>query len=115
MTSPRTCYNGPITLSREGVRVAIRLLPRAKTDRLLNVVTMPEGRHAIKASVTAPPQEGRANEALLQLLSRAWRLPRASLAMVTGAFTRNKTVSIAGDPRQLFTELSDQISRLPSS
>ena len=95
--------------------MAIRLWPRAKTNRLLSVVTMPEGRHAIKASVTAPPQDGRANEALLQLLSRAWRLPRASLAVVAGAATRNKIVSIAGDSRQLFTKLSDQIARLPRS
>ena len=102
-------------MSPEGVRVAIRLSPRTQTDRLLSVVTMAEGRHAIKASVTAPPQDGRANEALLQLLSRAWRLRRASLAMVAGSAGRNKTVSIAGDPRKLFTELSDKIARLPSS
>ncbi|MBV8525228.1 MAG: DUF167 domain-containing protein [Acetobacteraceae bacterium] len=107
--------DGPITLSREGVRVAIRLSPRAKTDRLLSVVTMAEGRHAIKASVTAPPQDGRANEALLHLLSQAWRLPRASLAVIAGSAARNKTVSITGDPHQLFTELSGQIARLPSS
>ena len=97
------------------MRVAIRLSPRAKTDRLLSVVTMAEGRHAIKAWVTAPPQDGRANEALLQLLSRAWRLPRASLAVVAGAATRNKTVRITGDPHQLLTELSGQIARLRSS
>jgi uncharacterized protein len=107
--------DGPITLSREGVRVAIRLWPRAKTNRLLSVMTMPEGRHAIKASVTASPQDGRANEALLQLLSQAWRLPRASLAVIAGGATRNKTVSITGDPHQLFTELSGQIARLPNS
>jgi uncharacterized protein (TIGR00251 family) len=107
--------DGPITLSREGVSVAIRLSPRAKTNRLLSVVTMAEGRHAIKASVTAPPQDGRANEALLQLVSEAWRLPRASLAVVAGAASRNKTVSITGDPHQLLTELSGQIARLPSS
>ena len=102
-------------MSREGVRVAIRLSPRAKTDRLLAVVAVAEGRHAIRGLVTAPPQDGRANEALLQLLSRAWRLPRASLAVIAGAATRNKIVSTAGDSRQLFTKLSDQIARLPRS
>ena len=110
-----TLPEGLLSVTRDGVRVAIRLSPRAKTNRLLNVVTMAEGRCAIKASVTAPPRDGRANEALLQLLSQAWRLPRSSLAVVAGAAARDKTVSITGDPHELFTELSGQIARLPRS
>jgi uncharacterized protein len=108
-------FDGPIALSREGVRVAIRLSPRAKADRLSTVVSVAKGGHAIKASVTAPPQDGRANEALLQLLSRAWRLPRGSLAVVAGVTSRDKTISIAGDPHQLFAELSGQIASLSNS
>jgi uncharacterized protein len=107
--------DGPLTLSCEGVRVAIRLSPRARADRLQGLVTVAKGGQSIKVSVMAPPQEGRANEALLQLLSRAWRLPRRSLALVAGAASRNKTVSIAGNPQQLFAELSGQIADLPSS
>lgn len=95
--------------------MAIRLAPRASADRLLAVVTLAEGRQAIKASVTAPPRDGRANEALLQLLSRAWRLPRGSFAVVGGATSRNKTVSVAGNPQQLLPALSGQIADLPSA
>jgi uncharacterized protein YggU (UPF0235/DUF167 family) len=63
--------------------------------------------------VTAPAQDGRANEALLQLLAREWRLPRRDLAILAGAASRNKCVGIAGDPRQLMAKLGPLIAALP--
>jgi len=63
--------------------------------------------------VTAPPQHGRANEALLQLLARAWRLPRRNLSIVAGAVSRHKTVHIARDPQLLLERLAVQIAALP--
>lgn len=68
----------------------------------------------IKVSVTAPAQDGRANEALLQLLAKAWRLPRRDLSIVVGAASRSKTVRVAGDPHQLIAKLSGEIASLPS-
>jgi uncharacterized protein YggU (UPF0235/DUF167 family) len=56
---------------------------------------------AVTAHVAAPPVDGRANEALLRLLARAWRLPRYDLAIVAGAAGRNKIVRVAGDPQEL--------------
>ena len=64
------------------MRVAIHLSPRARSDRLLGVSPAPEGGRTVKASVTAPARDGQANEALLQLLARAWRLPRRDLSIV---------------------------------
>ena len=46
-------------------------------------VAADEGR-VLKASVTAPAESGRANEALLQLLARAWHVPRRDLSIVGG-------------------------------
>jgi uncharacterized protein len=97
----------------DGLRVAIRLSPRANSNRLLSVVATAEGGCAVKASVTAPAQDGRANEALLQLLARAWRLPRRGLSIVVGAANRNKIVRVAGDPDQLIAKLSKEIASLP--
>jgi uncharacterized protein len=107
--------DGPITLARDSLRVAIRLSPRAKAGRLLAVAGNSEGRHAIKASVTASPEGGRANEALLRLLAQAWRLPGRDLSIVAGAAGRNKIVRIAGDPHQLLAKLAGEIASLPGS
>jgi uncharacterized protein len=107
--------DGPITLIQDGLRVAIRLSPRAKADRLLAVAPIAEGGQAIKVSVSAPPQGGRANEALLRLLAHTWHLPRRNLSIVAGATSRNKIVNVAGDPHQLFAQLSGEVANLPGS
>jgi uncharacterized protein len=105
--------DGPLTPIRGGLRVAIRLSPRAKSNRLIRVSVAPEGGHVIKASVTAPPQDGQANEALLRLLAGVWRLPRRDLSIAAGAGSRMKFVRIAGDTQQLLAKISEEIANLP--
>ena len=69
----------------------------------------------MKVSVTAPPAEGRANDALLALLAKEWRLPRRDLTLVGGGKSRNKTVHIAGEPRLLLNRLAAALAALPAS
>jgi uncharacterized protein len=95
------------------VQVVIRLSPRARSDRLRGIAATAEGRRAIKVSVTAPPQDGRANEALLQLLSQVWGIPRRDLSLTAGAGSRRKIVRVVGDSRQLLDKLSSEIASLP--
>lgn len=96
------------------MRVAIRLSPGAKRDRLIAVVATPAGR-VLKATVAAPPEGGRANEALLRLLAREWGLKRRDLELAAGPASRSKSVKIAGDPDALLARLSVLIARLPDS
>jgi hypothetical protein len=49
-----------------------------------------------KVSVSAPPERGRANDAVLTLLARRLRVPRASLAVVSGRGGRDKVVELRG-------------------
>jgi uncharacterized protein (TIGR00251 family) len=104
---------GPLYPCRGGLRLAIRLSSRAKADRLNGVRIAADGGRVLTAMVTAPPEEGRANEALLRLLAREWRLPRRDLSIVAGAASRHKTVHIAGDPRQLSDRFADLIATEP--
>jgi uncharacterized protein len=105
--------DGPLTPARDGLRLAIRLTPRAKADRVLGVAATAEGKRVVRVSVTAPPEDGRANEALLQLLARVWRMPSRDLAIVAGEASRYKTVRVAGDPQQLSGRLGALIAALP--
>jgi uncharacterized protein len=95
--------------------VAIRLTPRARTDRLDGIVRTADGAPVLKASVTAPPAEGRANDALLALLAKNLGVPRRDLALVGGAKSRNKTVQVAGDPAELLKRLAALLATLPVS
>jgi uncharacterized protein len=89
----------------DGVRVAVRLTPRGRADRLLGIAHLSDGAAVLKVSVTAPPAEGRANDALLQLLAREWGVPRRDLAIVGGLKSRSKTVHIAGETSLLLQRL----------
>jgi hypothetical protein len=100
-------------MAGDGLRVAIRLTPRARTDSLVAIAASAEGRRVLKATVTAPPDAGRANEALLQLLARAWHVPRRDLSILAGSTSRNKVVRVAGDPQRLVELVAPEIARLP--
>jgi uncharacterized protein YggU (UPF0235/DUF167 family) len=88
----------------------VRLTPRAGADRIDGIVRDAGGAELLKVSVTAPAADNRANEALLQLLARAWRLPRRDLAIAGGVKNRNKIVHIAGDPATLTARLAGYIA-----
>jgi uncharacterized protein len=105
--------DGPLTLAGQGLRVAVRLSPGAKANRLIAIGTaVGEGR-VLKASVTAQPEGGRANEALLQLLSTSWQLPRRDLSIVRGFTNRSKVVRVVGDPQFLAEKITSEIAGLP--
>ena len=86
------------------MRVKIRLTPRGRDNRIDGIAG-----DALKVSVTAPPAENQANEALLRLLAREWRLPQRDLSIASGGKSRNKTVLIAGEPAALLARLTDAI------
>ena len=102
-----------MTVVRDGLRVAIRLAPRSRSDRLLGITASVGGGRVLKATVTAPAEAGCANEALLRLLARTWRVPRRDFSIIAGLTGRNKTVRVAGDPQHLLEKVIPEIARLP--
>jgi uncharacterized protein (TIGR00251 family) len=106
--------DGPLNMAGDGLRVAVRLSPRARSDRLVAVAASAARGRVLKATVTTPAEAGRANEALLQLLANAWKVPRRDLSIVAGLTSRNKVVRVTGDPQRLAEQLTPEIARLPS-
>jgi uncharacterized protein (TIGR00251 family) len=74
-----------------GVELSVFCQPKAARSALI-------GMHggALKAKVKAPPVEGRANRALLDLLAGALGVPRGRLTLVSGEQSRNKRVRVDG-------------------
>jgi len=56
------------------------------------------GRHgdAWKVRVTAAPERGRANDAVVRFLAKRLGVPRSSVAVVSGHATREKVVELEG-------------------
>jgi uncharacterized protein (TIGR00251 family) len=72
-------------------RLRIRVSPGARRSELV-------GRHgeAWKVRVAAPPERGRANDAVLKLLAERLRIAPDELTLVSGASARDKVVELRG-------------------
>ena len=88
----------PFAAAKASIRVRVRLTPKAAHDRIGALHRDADGALALKVAVTAAPEGGKANAALIRALAKAWRLPRTSMAISAGAAARRKTVTVAGDP-----------------
>lgn len=87
----------PLTELPEGIRVAVKLTPKASHDAVLGLGCDADGSTALRVAVTAPPEHGKANAALIKLLAKAWRIPKSSISIASGATSRHKTVLVAGE------------------
>jgi len=96
----------PIKRLPDGVSVAVRLTPKASGNRIDGVAADATGAPVLKARVTAVPESGKANAALLKLLAKSWKLPKSSLSVAGGAKDRNKVLHVAGDPEALYEHLA---------
>ena len=74
-----------------GATFALRVHPRARK----NAITGATG-DALKLAITAPPVEGKANQACIEFLAEFLNVPRSSVTIVAGQTSRNKVVRIAG-------------------
>ncbi|MQX38080.1 DUF167 domain-containing protein [Roseospira navarrensis] len=77
-----------------GGLLSVRLTPKASRDRIEAIETDAEGRPWLRVSVTAVPENGKANAALVALLAKTWRLPKGAFALVSGVTARRKTLRI---------------------
>ena len=79
------------------MHIRIRLQPKASADRIDAVERMPDGQWLIRAKVTAVPEKGKANGALIALLAKQWRIRKSGITIVSGETDRNKIIEIADD------------------
>ncbi len=80
-----------LTVTAQTVTFAVRVQPRASRSEIAGEL---DG--ALKLRLAAPPVDGEANEELIRLLSKLFRLPRASVELLSGATNKNKVVRLHG-------------------
>ena len=90
-------------------RLRLRVSPGARNARVV-------GRHgqAWKVRVAAPPEGGRANEAVVRLLAETLSLPRGAVTLVSGHGARDKVVRLDGlDQTQIERRLQSAAGKEP--
>ena len=83
-----------VTEADGAITFDVQVVPRASRDRL-----GPVHGDRLKVQLTAPPVDGAANDALVQLVAKALGRPRGDVAIVRGHSGRKKTVRVAGATR----------------
>jgi uncharacterized protein (TIGR00251 family) len=71
--------------------IAVKVVPRAARNEVVGW----QG-EALKVRVTAPPEAGRANRAVVELLASVLKLKKAAVTIAGGAASAHKRVAIAG-------------------
>ena len=97
----------------DGVMLRIRLRPGASRNAVLGRSVLANGDEVVTAAVSAPPEDGKANASLIQLLAKIWRQPKTGVTIIGGATARNKLLHIAGPPAALMVKLGTWLDTLP--
>ena len=95
----------PYTAAESGVRLALRLTPRASKNGVDGIVADADGRPLLKLRLVAPPVDGAANEALIAFLAKTLSLRKADITIRSGETSRGKILHLAGDSAVLLSKL----------
>jgi len=81
----------PIRDTAAGATFSVKVQPRAKKNAIIGAVG-----DAMKLALTAPPVEGRANEACIEFFANLLDVPRSSVTIASGETSRNKVIRVTG-------------------
>jgi uncharacterized protein len=100
----------PFRATPDGVRVRLKVTPKAKRSQFGGLLEEPDGGpsgqgRALKISVTAAPEDGKANDAVIALLAKEWGVAKSAVSVVSGATDRRKLVEIRGPSQELLAKL----------
>jgi uncharacterized protein (TIGR00251 family) len=98
-------------VSVTAMRFRVRLTPKGGRDAIEGWWTGGTGEPALKARVAAPPEDGKANAALIGLLARALAVRKSDVRIASGAASRLKTIDVEGDEAVLAARLQRAAER----
>ena len=75
----------------QGAQFALRVQPRAGRTAFAGIMG-----DAIKLAITAPPVDGKANQAVIEFLAKRLHTAKSSVVILSGETGRNKLIEIRG-------------------
>ena len=93
----------------DGALVFVRVTPGADRNAVGAVRKGPGEEGRLQVRVTAPPDRGRANRAVIETLAAALGLPKSTLRVAAGAKDRLKTILVSGDAAAIAKKLDGLI------
>src|SRR5436190_989576 len=84
-----------------GVQCYLRISPNSSSNKIDNLIDGEYGRKVLKISVTAQPEQGKANTMVVELLATQWKLKKSQIKVKKGKASRDKLIHISGDLKVL--------------
>jgi uncharacterized protein (TIGR00251 family) len=88
-----------------GIRLRLKVAPKAKRNEVGGLLNEPDGGKVLKVAVTAAPEDGKANAAVVALLAKEWGVAKSAISVVSGATDRRKIIEIRGQSAELMQRL----------
>ena len=73
--------------------IQVRVTPKAKMEQI-KADTSADGNPLYRVYVTAAPEDGKANKAVIKLLAKELGVAKSSLSVIRGETARNKVIAI---------------------
>ena len=89
----------------EGLGIRVHARPGARRDAVEGLRAEGDGSLALRVSVRAAPEHGKANAAIAKHLAGEWDVPKSRLRLVSGATDRRKFFVLTGEPAALAARL----------
>ena len=103
----------PAQKAEGGLRVSVRVTPRAGRDALAGASRDEAGQYRLLVKVAAPPADGAANTAVVAVVAKAFGVAKSYVRILRGETAREKLLLIEGDTEKLEARFAE-LERIPS-
>jgi len=98
--------------SHGGVHLRVRVTPKSPRNEISSLYQAADGSLSLAVKVTAAPDKGKANSAVVEVLAKALKVPKSRFSIVSGETNRNKVVFVAGDLAPLEASIAALLVKL---
>lgn len=100
----------------EGISCDIYATPKSAKNAMEGEWVDADGKIYLKVRITAAPEDGKANKAIIKYLAKEWGIPASQMEIIRGDTSRRKTLAAYGNPPELLhfirTYFDKKISKL---
>ena len=83
------------------ISVTVRVIPQGGANQIDGISWTGDRQPFLKIRVTAPPEDGKANDAVMQLLAKTLHIRKTDIQLFRGHQSRMKIFKISGDDEDI--------------
>lgn len=77
-----------------GILIAVKVIPQGHANKIDSFSQNPDGAFEMKLRVTAAPEDGKANEAVIKLVAKHFKIAKSQVKIISGWTSRHKKIEL---------------------